>query len=149
MRIGSIIIFHLSELWKAKFFILCDVIFLMRLQGEFEIDLLGLKGLSPSSWEPLRQASHRNMDTKFNDFSITSKIALLWTITSNGCQEKLIPMLPPKQPLDNKRTDEDKFYHLPDKSSGEQAGEQCRVGGYFFLGTWHHFPLSVAHQTLM
>ena len=32
VRIGSIIIFHLSKLWKAKFFILCDVIFLARLQ---------------------------------------------------------------------------------------------------------------------
>ena len=35
---GSIIIFHLSMLWKAKFFILCDVIFLVRLQGKFELD---------------------------------------------------------------------------------------------------------------
>ena len=32
------IIFHLSKLWKAKFFILCDVVFLVRLQGKFEID---------------------------------------------------------------------------------------------------------------
>ena len=31
VRIGSIIIFHLSELWKAKFSILCDAIFLVRL----------------------------------------------------------------------------------------------------------------------
>ena len=38
VRIGSTIIFHLSKLWKAKFFILCDVIFLVRLQGKFEID---------------------------------------------------------------------------------------------------------------
>ena len=37
-RIGSIIIFYLSKLWKAKFFILCDLIFLVRLQGKFEID---------------------------------------------------------------------------------------------------------------
>ena len=29
---SSIIIFHLSKLWKAMFFILCDVIFLQRLQ---------------------------------------------------------------------------------------------------------------------
>ena len=36
--IGSIIIFHLSKLWKDKFFILCDVIFLVKLQGKFEID---------------------------------------------------------------------------------------------------------------
>ena len=32
------IIFHLSKVWKAKFFILCDVIFLVRLQEKFEID---------------------------------------------------------------------------------------------------------------
>ena len=38
MRIGSIIIFHLSKLWKAKFSILCNVIFLVRLQGKFDID---------------------------------------------------------------------------------------------------------------
>ena len=35
---GSIIILHLSKLWKARFFILCDVIFLVRLQEKFEID---------------------------------------------------------------------------------------------------------------
>ena len=33
-----IIIFHLSKLWKAKVFTLCDVIFLVRLQRKFEID---------------------------------------------------------------------------------------------------------------
>ena len=38
LRIGSIIIFHLSKLRKAKFFMLCDVIFLVRLQGKFDID---------------------------------------------------------------------------------------------------------------
>ena len=38
VRIVSIIIFRLSKLWKAKFFILCGVTFLVRLQGKFEID---------------------------------------------------------------------------------------------------------------
>ena len=38
VRIGSIIIFHLNKLWKAKFFMLCDVIFPVSLQGKFEID---------------------------------------------------------------------------------------------------------------
>ena len=38
LRIGSIIAFHLSKLWKAKFFIQCNVMFLVRLQGKFEID---------------------------------------------------------------------------------------------------------------
>ena len=37
-RICSIITFHLSKLWKVKFSILCDVIFLVRLQGKFDID---------------------------------------------------------------------------------------------------------------
>ena len=32
------IIFHLSKLWRAKFFILCDVILLVGLQGKFETD---------------------------------------------------------------------------------------------------------------
>ena len=35
---GSTIIFRLNKQWKAKFFILCDVILLVRLQGKFEID---------------------------------------------------------------------------------------------------------------
>ena len=34
----STIIFHRSKLWKAKFFILCDVIFLVRLWEKLEID---------------------------------------------------------------------------------------------------------------
>ena len=38
VRIGSIIVFHLRKLWKTKFSILCDVTFLVRLQGKFEID---------------------------------------------------------------------------------------------------------------
>ena len=38
VRIGSITIFHLSKLCKAKFFILCDVIFLVSLKEKFEID---------------------------------------------------------------------------------------------------------------
>ena len=38
MRIRIKIIFHLSKLWKAKFSLLCDVIFLVRLEGKFDID---------------------------------------------------------------------------------------------------------------
>ena len=38
VRIGSIIIFLLNRLWKAKFSILSDVMFLVRLQGKFKID---------------------------------------------------------------------------------------------------------------
>ena len=37
-RICYIITFHLSKLWKVKFSILCGVIFLVRLQGNFDID---------------------------------------------------------------------------------------------------------------
>ena len=38
MRIGSKIIINLSKPWKGKFSILCDVIFLVRLQDNFELD---------------------------------------------------------------------------------------------------------------
>ena len=38
VRIGSMIILHLSKRWKANLFILCDVIFLVRLQGKLYID---------------------------------------------------------------------------------------------------------------
>ena len=38
VRIGSLIIFHLSKLCKVKFFIMCGVIFMVRLQGKFGID---------------------------------------------------------------------------------------------------------------
>ena len=44
-EICTIIIFHLSKLWKVKFSILCDSIFLVRLRGKFDIDhwVKGLK----------------------------------------------------------------------------------------------------------
>ena len=72
VRIGSVIIFHLSKLWKAKFFILCDVIFLVRLQErlqEFTLITLGservnisLKAKCPYSlaWTPQAQAPLRD-----------------------------------------------------------------------------------------
>ena len=41
VRIGSIIIRRLIKLWKAKFFIRCDVIFVVRLQEKFGIDHFG------------------------------------------------------------------------------------------------------------
>ena len=60
VRIGSITIFHLSKLWKAKFLILCDVIFLVRPQDKFEINqsfewnnfCMGKVSLSRHSNEP-------------------------------------------------------------------------------------------------
>ena len=45
-------IFHLSKLWKAKFSILYDVIFLVRLQGKFEIG---------HSWEYI---THKNLTVR-------------------------------------------------------------------------------------
>ena len=38
MRIGSIITSYLRKLWKAEFFILCDIQFLVRLQEKYKID---------------------------------------------------------------------------------------------------------------
>ena len=40
VRIDSIIIPHLSKLWKAKFSILCNGTFLVRLQGKFDIRII-------------------------------------------------------------------------------------------------------------
>ena len=47
VRIDSIILFHRYKLWKAKFFILCDVIFLVKLHWEeiWNWSILGVKGL--------------------------------------------------------------------------------------------------------
>ena len=46
VRIGSITIFHLNDLQKTKFFILCDALFLVRMQaGKVEMDhSMGVKG---------------------------------------------------------------------------------------------------------
>ena len=49
--ISSIIIFHLNRLWKAKFFTLCDVVFLVRLQGEIQILItLGCERVDSQEW---------------------------------------------------------------------------------------------------
>ena len=55
----SIFIFHHSKLWKAKFFILCDVIFLVRLQGKFEIDHSWSEGVE-ENWVGLRGSVWQN-----------------------------------------------------------------------------------------
>ena len=54
VRVGSIIIFHQSEPWKAKFSILCGVIFLVKLWEKFEIDNWPLPGLEGAA-APLEQ----------------------------------------------------------------------------------------------
>ena len=49
VRIGSIIICHPNKLCKAKFFILCDGIFLLRLHGKFaEGARIGIRELGGS-----------------------------------------------------------------------------------------------------
>ena len=60
VRSGSMIIsFHLSKRWKAKFFKLCDVIFLVRLQGKFDID---------QSWEWHSDIPQKNCITGILNF---------------------------------------------------------------------------------
>ena len=55
-RIDSIIIFHLSKLWKAKFFILCDAVFWWGSREHLKWSLLGVKRLrAPPSY---RHFSH-------------------------------------------------------------------------------------------
>ena len=87
MRIGSIIISHLRKLWKAKFFILCAVIFLARLQaGKFDIDLKGLKprkfGSEPALLMSIGQ-ERRSDPIERQKSSITS--ALVWA-PSKQCE---------------------------------------------------------------
>ena len=53
VRIGSIIIFYLSKLWKAKFFILYDAILQVWLQKKFEID----HSLEWKGWHTTTQSS--------------------------------------------------------------------------------------------
>ena len=54
VRIGSVIIFHLSMLWKAKFLTLFDALFLVSLQGKFEIDQSReWKWVTPGFWGPI------------------------------------------------------------------------------------------------
>ena len=70
VRTGTRIIFHLSKLWKAKLSILCDVIFLVRLQGKLEID---------HSWEWKGWPFH-SQDWSSSNFSCS----LTSHITSHG-----------------------------------------------------------------
>ena len=61
VRIGSTIIFHLSKLWKAKFFIMWDVIFHVKLQGLFELMSLGSERVNRTtlaSSTPMADQSH-------------------------------------------------------------------------------------------
>ena len=51
VRIGSMIIFHLNKLWIAKFSLLCDVMFLARPKGKFDIDPIGI---NPGLWGRVR-----------------------------------------------------------------------------------------------
>ena len=74
MRIGSIIIFHLSKLWKAtKFFILCDVILLVRLEEKFGID----------HWWPFsRNCIRPGSDSPSDPFSVTRGEGLTLRVTN-------------------------------------------------------------------
>ena len=48
VRIGSIIIFHLSKLWKAT---VCGVIFLVRVRAKFEVDHSWERQGHTSTWD--------------------------------------------------------------------------------------------------
>ena len=60
-RICGIITFHLSKLWKVKFSILCDVIFLVTLQGNFDID----HSQEWKGWKALNTNLHSTWITKY------------------------------------------------------------------------------------
>ena len=75
VRIGSIIVFHLSKLWRTKFFILCDGIFLARLNLKLfklcedelwklrlNLSLCAVTADSKSKWPHDRKAYVRGVD---------------------------------------------------------------------------------------
>ena len=66
VRICSIITFHLSKLWKVKFSILCDVIFLVRLEENFDID-------HSQEWKGLNYCCYRD--------SVLYGCAIIWSNT--------------------------------------------------------------------
>ena len=59
MRIGSIIICHVSKLWKVKFSILCDVMFLVRLQEN--LTMITLTPLTDPGTAYGKQFTHRRI----------------------------------------------------------------------------------------
>ena len=97
VRIGRLIIFHLSKLWKAQlFFILCDFIFLLRLQGKFEVDhsweVKGLqfplqchRNITPHSMKNFSKLAQMK-DDYYNHFLLPHLYIYLWEI--------VIPIVP-------------------------------------------------------
>ena len=95
VRIGSIIICHLSKLWTAKFIILRDVKFLVRLRGD-------LKSVTPwvgygaeifgGKVGPLMNRSHRGKTLR--DFRFCSDSSLTLSIASFSCADTRILMVP-------------------------------------------------------
>ena len=101
----SIITFHLSyKLWKAKLFILCDVIFLVRLLGKFEIDqcweserVRGGAGFSRAQLViEIRWLRNRWLSAEFGRWSVNQRLncsrgiswSLCWYLVSfigSGC----------------------------------------------------------------
>ena len=73
VRICSIFIFHVSKLWKAKFFILCGVIFLVRLQGNLK--LISLRSIITR----LELSCSSSTRVKFNSWMkcVTAVLALM------------------------------------------------------------------------
>ena len=99
VRTGSIIIFPLNKLWKAKFSLLCDVIFLVRLQEKFEIDrLLGVKGVK-QPWEPysrtVREGGPLGRKVKRQIFSIKGGFSVCGSGNARVSFVKLIRDFPP------------------------------------------------------
>ena len=91
MRIRSIIIFDLSKLWKAKFFIPCDLIYSWwGCRGNLKLITLGMKGFkSPVN---KMQSPHFTKASNFCNFITYNQIVFFNPIGSsssfifNGCQ---------------------------------------------------------------
>ena len=90
MRIGSIIIFHLSKLWKAKFFILCVWCNISRDAAEEVLNwsLLGVKGLIPGQMvlptqAKLGQVTKPKLASASSQMVLSSRASLQKTLLSD------------------------------------------------------------------
>ena len=118
-RICIIIIFHLSKLWKAKFSILCDVIFLARLQEN--LTSITLRSERVKSWAVTAPGA------KFVEAVLT-----------NNKKHRHFCLLTHSRPLEG-TTQKWTWCHPPLHRSGTR-----HLG---FLQWWPHKRKSFSHQT--
>ena len=140
---AGIIIFHLSKLWQTKFFILCDVIFLVKLQGIFAFD---------QSWEWKGQPFWWKTHLDLSCFSWPQSRSPAWTCpssspwtrcarctTRSGCLEwkntwpgwrsaVLAPSIPPRVPPPGSRRANGSTWSRPPRNGSRKWRIRQRAG---------------------